>query len=291
MQSVTRFFRPGVPGLVPDAWVIEPAEGRRAAPVVAVHGIARNVEEIVDLLRPRAHATGRTLIVPHFAQDHWPRYQRACCDQRADWALLRLIAALRQDARLGHGPFDLSGFSGGAQFAHRFTWLYPHLVGRLCATAPGWWTFPDHTAAWPYGMAAATGEPNTQSFRLQTNLRRFLDRQIVVCVGSDDTGRDANLRQSPAIDAQQGRTRVERAQRWCGAARAAAQAEGIAPAIALRILPGCRHSFADCITDGGLDRDLIVPVSGRRSRPVSGAPEAPDDAPPALSQTKESTAA
>jgi pimeloyl-ACP methyl ester carboxylesterase len=155
---------------------------------------------------------------------------------------------------VGDGRFDLSGFSGGAQFAHRFAWLYPDMVGRLCATAPGWWTFPDAGASWPYGMAPGSG--GAESFRLQANLRRFLDREIVVCVGSDDVERDANLRQGGAIDVQQGATRVERARRWCAAAEAAARAEGLRPNITLRVLQGCGHSFADCVIHGGLDRDF-----------------------------------
>jgi pimeloyl-ACP methyl ester carboxylesterase len=253
-------FRAGVRGLIPDAWIVGQTAGDTLPPLVAVHGITRGVEEMVTLLAPRARATGRTIVVPHFDRVNWPRYQRAACSHRADWALLRLMSALRQDRRVGDGRFDLSGFSGGAQFAHRFAWLYPDMVGRLCATAPGWWTFPDAGASWPYGMAPGSG--GAESFRLQANLRRFLDREIVVCVGSDDVERDANLRQGGAIDVQQGATRVERARRWCAAAEAAARAEGLRPNITLRVLQGCGHSFADCVIHGGLDRDF-APVATR----------------------------
>lgn len=247
-------FRHGIPGLIPDAWIVGPTADDMLPPLVAVHGITRGVDEMVTLLAPRAQTTGRTIVVPHFDRASWPRYQRAACSQRADWALLRLMSALRQERRVGHGRFDLSGFSGGAQFAHRFAWLYPDMVGRLCATAPGWWTFPDTRASWPYGIGA--GRTGAESFRLRANLRRFLDREIVVCVGSDDVERDANLRQGPGIDDQQGTTRVQRARRWCAAAEAAARAEGLQPDITLRVLQGCGHSFAECVAHGGLDRDF-----------------------------------
>ncbi len=265
-NSVT--FRAGVPGLVPDAWIVSPAATTQEPPVVAVHGITRNVEEIVHLLTPRAQATGRTLVVPHFTRAHWKRYQRAACDARSDWSLLRLMTALRDEGHLAGGRFDLSGFSGGAQFAHRFTWLYPRLVGSLCATAPGWWTFPDPDTAWPYGMGRGDGPDH--SFALRANLRAFLDRRIVVCVGSDDLDRDESLRQGPAIDAQQGTTRVARARRWCDAAEARARALGLRPKITLRTLQGCGHRFATCVTNGRLD-EAFVPRSTNCARCQQGA--------------------
>ncbi len=262
MEDVVRIFRRGVPGLIPDAWIVGPAETPPAPPVVVIHGITRGVDEMVDRLAPRARAMERTLVLPHFSQTEWPRYQRAACKSRADWALLRLMAALREEDRIRAGRFDLSGFSGGAQFAHRFAWLYPRSVDRLCATAPGWWTFPDPAAAWPRGTAGGA-----QGFRLEANLRAFLDRRITVCVGSDDIDRDPNLRQGIEIDAQQGQTRVSRAAAWVAMAEARARALGLDPAISLRVLQGCGHSFSDCVTRAALDRDFVAPAAPRALPP------------------------
>ena len=257
MSQFTPIFRPGIPGFIPDAWIVSSNDGLGAPPVVAVHGITRNVDEMVEHLRPRASAVERTVVIPHFHKSHWPRYQRAACNQRSDWALLRLISALRNEALVGSGRFDLSGYSGGAQFAHRFAWLYPDMVGRLCATAPGWWTFPDTGVAWPYGIGKWGG--GAQGFQKTANLTRFLDRRIVVCVGGDDLMRDDNLRKGAAIDSQQGTSRVERAARWCQAAETAARSRGLLPAISFRIMPGCGHSFSECVSSGGLDRDFVAP--------------------------------
>ncbi|RBI85622.1 hypothetical protein DRV85_07780 [Rhodosalinus halophilus] len=260
MEHAVPVFRPGVPGLIPDAWILGSACGPAAPAVVAVHGITRGVEEMVSHLLPRAGATGRTLVVPHFDATHWPRYQRAACRNRADWALLRLMAALRHEGWVSAAPFDLSGFSGGGQFAHRFTWLYPAMVGRLCATAPGWWTFPDAGTAWPLGIGGAARDA-CRAFQMRANLRRFLDRRIVVCVGGDDVERDENLRQGEDIDARQGPNRLARARRWCAEAEACARAEGLTPAISLRVLQGCGHNFVECVTRGGLDHDFIQPLA------------------------------
>lgn len=256
MELADATFRKGTPGLIPDAWIVNPGAAPTSPAVVAVHGITRKADEMVAHLLPRARRTGRTLVVPHFDQSHWPRYQRAACKNRADWALIRLMTALRSEGAVGQGPFDLSGFSGGAQFAHRFAWLYPGLVGRLCLTAPGWWTLPDAQIAWPYGIGTASGDP-AQGFCLQSNLRRFLDRRITVCVGSDDVARDENLRKGTEIDARQGPHRLARARRWCAEIEASARAEGLVPAISLRVLQGCGHSFTECVLNGGLDEDFI----------------------------------
>lgn len=301
MTDPAPHFRPGVPGLIPDAWIVGPAPKSepKSAPgaggglrpdsraIVAVHGVTRNIEEMVRHLAPRARAAGRTLVIPHFDRRSWRRYQRAACPERADWALLRLMAALWDEGRVGGGPFDLSGFSGGGQFAHRFTWLYPAMVGRLCVAAPGWWTFPDTGAAWPYGMAHdPDGAPH--ALHLQANLRRFLDRPIAVCVGADDVARDENLRQGPEIDARQGPHRLARARAWSAAMHAAARDAGLAPRIELTVMQGCGHAFADCATRGGLDRLFvpdILPDTAPEAAPLTvgeaARRTAPDDVPEA----------
>ncbi len=276
MEVADTVFQPGVPGLIPDAWIVTPRRAMRAPAVIAVHGITRGVDEMVSHLLPRAAETGRTLIVPHFDKDHWPRYQRAACKNRADWALIRLADALRAEGLLGTEPFDLSGFSGGAQFAHRFAWLYPNLVGRLCLTAPGWWTWPNTEASWPYGICSAPDDKG-QGFRLQANLRRLLDRRITVCVGSDDVERDENLRKGSEIDAQQGPHRLARARRWCAAIDAAARNQGLAPSISLRVLQGCGHNFVECVANGALDHDFINSGPFEATRSATGS-EGPSDA-------------
>ncbi|MBY5934095.1 alpha/beta hydrolase [Tateyamaria omphalii] len=248
-------FRHGIPGVVPSAWVIHPDAGSRAvAPVVAVHGLNRETEVMANLLAPRADATGRTIVLPIFDRTSWRRYQRAACAQRSDWALIALLDALRDERVIQGGPPDLSGFSGGAQFAHRFAWLHPDQVARLCLVAPGWWTFPDARGAFP--LAIGTG-CNGQSFRLRANIKRFLDRQMHVSVGALDVKQDRNLRQDAEVVALQGANRVERARRWTAAAIRAARRVGVAPRISFDLMAHCVHSFSDCVANARLDRAFV----------------------------------
>jgi pimeloyl-ACP methyl ester carboxylesterase len=251
-------LRPGRGRLQPPAWIVTPPRPRPGArAVVAVHGISRDAEGMARRLAPRAAAQGRTLIAPLFDEESFPRYQRARCPRRADLALLGLLEALADEGVVPRGPVDLAGYSGGAQFAHRFAWFYPHRIGRLSVAAAGWWTFPD-AAPFPYGLGACPTDAAAARL-LTANTPDFLDREIAVAVGAQDCTPDANPRSGPAVDAQQGRDRLTRARRWVGAVAAAAERLGVEPRASLTVLPGCGHDFQAC-ADAGLDR-LFLPAS------------------------------
>jgi pimeloyl-ACP methyl ester carboxylesterase len=250
-------FLPGRGRHALPAWIVRPAVSKPGTPpVVAVHGIARDAEGMARRLADRALAQGRTLVAPLFAKNAFPRYQRAACEARSDRALLALLDALAADGTLPAGRVDLAGYSGGAQFAHRFAWLYPHRVGRLTLAAAGWWTFPD-AAPFPYGLGPAREGKAHAPRWMRANAPDFLDRAITVAVGAEDCVPDANTRSGRAIDAQQGRDRLERARRWTAAIQAAAERFGLPPRASLRVLPNAGHSFEAC-ADAGLDR-LILP--------------------------------
>ncbi|NJN35811.1 MAG: hypothetical protein HC794_00660, partial [Nitrospiraceae bacterium] len=48
------------------ARVIRPAGLSGLPPLVVLHGISRNADELLDLFRPEAERSGRIVIVPHF---------------------------------------------------------------------------------------------------------------------------------------------------------------------------------------------------------------------------------
>ena len=246
---------------------LPPVISKTAPPIVAVHGIRRRAREQAELLARRAFAAGRPVIAPVFDADRWPRYQQVVRRGRADLALLSLLDALRREGIWRTRQVELSGFSGGAQFAHRFTLLHSALVTRLTTTAAGWYTFPDRSP-FPYGLAPRLDRTDPWAACDAEALARFLRLPIQVCVGADDNVRDANTRRGREIDAQQGRTRLQRATRWAKALEHAALELGIQPRVTFIALSACGHSFRQCVERGGLDR-IVVPDAAGPSTPLT----------------------
>lgn len=230
-------------------------EPRPGAPwLVAAHGISRDPRELIQRLRPAAAAAGLSLVAPHFDPVGFPRYQRLGLKgdgPRADLGLLGILDELRA---LGAGPqVDLFGFSGGAQFAHRFALVHPQHVRRLGLAAAGWYTLPDPRRAYPYGLRPLD-PPESVPFRLP----EFLRLRKLVLVGSEDRVRDGALRTGRRLDREQGRNRLERALRWTRRLHAAAEELGIdVPPVPLHVLPRTGHSFEEAVLLGGLDHRLV----------------------------------
>jgi len=243
-------------------WIAWPDRVDPSARVlVAVHGIRRGADVKAALFAPRAAALGRIVIAPLFDAQRWPRYQRL--GDGADSALLELLEGLGDDAVTpieARKRFDLCGFSGGAQFAHRFAMLYPERIGRLCLASAGWYTFPDHSP-YPYGLGPPGGS-GARTARMQSRFENFLRLPIDVYVGARDNRRDANTRSGDSVDRQQGRDRRSRASRWSEALAIEAGVRGIVPSIRFKVLPGCGHNFRRCAQRGGLvDEVLREPIS------------------------------
>lgn len=240
-----------------DCWVAVPRRLNSAAPpLVAVHGVRRGARDQARLFASRAASQGRLVIAPLFDQARWPRYQQVVHKGRADLALFALLDRLRQTGLLSADQIELFGFSGGAQFAHRFAMFYPDHLTRLCVAAAGWWTFLDD-APFPYGLGAASDKCDSGA-RMRLRLDRFLRLPIAVAVGARDCVSDRNTRRGAAIDAQQGRSRLVRAGAWTAALEKAARRRGVKADMRFHILPDCGHSFRDCVRRGGLD-GLVLP--------------------------------
>lgn len=229
-------------------------------PLVAVHGIRRNARQQAELLAQRANAMGRPVIAPLFDRHEWPRYQQTVRRGRADLALIALMDTLTKQGIWRTSQFELSGFSGGAQFAHRFAMLHPKMVSRLVVVSAGWYTFPD-AAPFPYGLSPRCDRPDPWSAVSERTITRFLSIPTLVCVGADDNLRDRNLRSGDRIDAQQGEHRLIRGIRWTRALQRAAAMRDLPQRASFVALSACGHDFRQCVLRGGLDR-IVIPDEG-----------------------------
>lgn len=254
-ETPVEMHRVATPSGILPARVIRPADRSGLPPLVVLHGISRNAGELVDHFRPEAARSGRVIVVPQFSQARWPHFQRPCRAARPDQAVLALLAHLALTDSGFAGPVDIFGHSGGAQLAHRFAMLYPQRVGRLSLAAAGWYCLPDDSMAYPYGLGADdTADSHVWARRHAQALPAYLRLEVEVLIGTQDTTRDATLRQTLTLDRVQGRDRLARAETYVDRFRAAARAQGIAPDITLTRLPGVSHDVVQAIRLGGLAR-------------------------------------
>ncbi len=179
--------------------------------IVAVHGISREYEQQLVAYKRLADKLGCWLVVPEFSRNGFPRYQQLAKDassQRADTELNTVFVALKVQLQQPFLKMHLCGYSGGAQFAHRYALLYPQNIESLVLCSAGWYTFPDQQTEFPYGLA------KWPSWLGKLRLTEMLSLPTLVMVGEEDLKRDKSLRKSKPLDAQQGKNRVERAGSW-----------------------------------------------------------------------------
>lgn len=234
-----------------DYFVLIPATARPGARVlVLVHGISENA--LVHVLRfaDLARRHGFVLVAPLFLKRVYGRYQQlvdAKRGSRADLALLDILAAVGRDVGAAVDKVSIFGFSGGAQFAHRFTFMHPERVQACACASAGWYTLPEPELAYPEGLRSA---PTPGADIAPDAIRQV---PFHVLIGDRDTARDSSLRTSRQLDAMQGRDRLERARRWF----AAMQAWGASPAGTFTLLPGVGHCFVNAVERGGIDEKVV----------------------------------
>jgi pimeloyl-ACP methyl ester carboxylesterase len=272
--------------------VFVPRAGSIDAPVlVSVHGVSRNAHDQARVFASACDERGVVLLVPIFTPDRHRDYQRLGRrgrGERTDLALNDCLAEVALLTGADVAQFRLFGFSGGAQFAHRYLMAHPERVARAVFAAAGWYTFPDDQQRFPYGIRP------TRALRGVTfNPERFLRVPINVLIGESDV-ESKRLRRTKRADAQQGTNRLERARNWVAALHAAADLYRIDSRASLTVVPGVDHSFDGFCRDGALVERvfaaLFPPDAERKSNKSAGKLSDPRTDSVALVQTSSSEA-
>ena len=123
-----------------------------------VHGRGRAAARQFRAFLPMAIARGVALIAPTFPAQRFSGYQYLAGTDGplcARDALLGTLDDAWQHLGVGTDEVDLVGFSGGAQFAHRFAMSAPGRVRRAVVAAAGWYTYLDEDRPFPRGAGAA----------------------------------------------------------------------------------------------------------------------------------------
>lgn len=244
---------------------------------VCVHGVTRQPLDQLRAFAPWARELGFALVLPLFDERRHRCYQQLVHPRRgtrSDLALLTALDAAAEPYALDVRRLYLFGYSGGAQFVHRFALRHPRRTAALAVGAAGWYTWPDAQQAWPLGIGNTTiglGGP--------IDLAAFVRLPMALWVGERDTAADEQLRKTPGLFALQGANRLQRAQRWADAVRSAARFNGAHNPLVVSTLPRAGHDFVVCDRRGGLARQVMGFFNSVRhagaathSRPRSMAP-------------------
>ena len=242
-RAATKALPLGYRAFVPDGCETK-------SPLVIVHGCRGGAGRYFRAFLPEAISLNMPLIVPTFSDDRFHGYQRlAGVDGplAAQEALAVTLADAQTVLGVNTATVDLLGFSGGAQFVHRFSMTAPEGVGRVVVAAAGWYTFLDPSRPFPYGCAASAASGGRS-----LDVGAFLRLPVHVLVGERDVGRDASLRTGKRVDHRQGRDRLSRALRWIDHVEDAARQRGVESRITFDLLPASGHSFTEAVRKGGL---------------------------------------
>jgi pimeloyl-ACP methyl ester carboxylesterase len=230
-----------------------PSNCRPNSPVfIAVHGIQGDALGMAHSFVPLAERMGCVLIAPLFSREIYFDYMRLACDGRGlrpDTALGAILEEVHTLTGVTTSRYHMFGFSGGAQFVHRYLMAWPGRVERAVLASPGWFTFPDITTPFPHGLRQIDALPD-----LQFKLPELLSVPVSVLVGEHDVVRDKTFMKSERLDHGQGINRMERAKRWVRHMSAAAHAYNLDARYDFQVLPGARHSFEHCMNEGDMGK-------------------------------------
>ena len=221
--------------------------------LVAVHGISRRAGFMIRALANAADKHDYTLVAPLFNHGRYSDYQRLGRKGRGERADLAFLAMLEDVAQLLDFEFrpHLLGFSGGAQFAHRFVSAHPDAVKSLVAAAAGWYTSPNPDLTFPHGTRR-----NKKLENVTFDFDALARTPTLVLIGDQDSRRDRSVRRNEAIDREQGLNRLERAH-WFHRQLSSERPFHTTPQHELQILPNTDHDFGRAVANGGLDERTL----------------------------------
>jgi len=196
-----------------------------------MHGAGRNADDYLEGWKAKADEYGVIIVAPELSKDSFSSNEYIggmfltpegkISDPEATTFSLpdKIFEFIREELQLENSNYNIYGHSAGGQFTHRFMQFYDSpYVDRAVAANAGWYTFPDDAADYPYGIRGLFS--NSDSLR-----KSFYGDDLTVLLGTADTIRDKDLRQTPEADLQ-GLTRLARGERFFDYNKATADKAG-----------------------------------------------------------------
>jgi poly(3-hydroxybutyrate) depolymerase len=211
-------------------WTYLPKEFAANGPVLFVmHGVRRDGKRYRNEWMTHAEREKALLLVPEFSVEGFPGGRNYAAPKpnvdsihsddlppSAFLVIERIFDHVLSTTRLETKEYLLYGHSAGAQFVHRFMLFNPRArVKAAVAANAGWYTMPDFTIAFPYGLQ--------NSGLFESGLRAALGRKLIILLGEKDTDPRHPLLNRSASAMRQGMHRLERGQNFYRAGARAAE--------------------------------------------------------------------
>jgi len=225
-----------------------PVEGATDLPLIFVmHGNSRNVINNCGYWGESARNYGFIVICPEFNEAQFPgsaNYQNGMMftgGQFADstkWTynlIEEIFSYLKQNDVTTYETYGIYGFSAGGQFVHRYALhTNPKRASFIIAGGSGWYTLPDYSENYPYGLSNSPFNTNTLSKKFQL--------PMTILIGENDTDpNDSDLRKTVQA-MRQGQHRYDRAKNFYQVAANKANELGVNFDWIFSTVPGVGHS-------------------------------------------------
>ncbi|MGN7147521.1 hypothetical protein ACTHQ6_00825 [Arthrobacter sp. SAFR-179] len=227
-------------------WYKAPDDPSAAQILIVMTGAHRDGESYRADWLPLIESSNTLLLVLEFSRDDYPGAasynQGNILDAKGNinppeaWTfnvVEDLFQAVVRDTNSKADRYALFGHSAGGQFVHRFMeFTQKNHVSVAVAANAGWYTMPDQSIDYPYGLKNA---PLSSK-----ELRDAFSRPLVILLGADDVDPKDPLLQRDRQTDEQGDNRLTRGLAFYEASRKAAR-EGDKFKWALTVVPGAAH--------------------------------------------------
>jgi predicted esterase len=213
---------------------------------VVMHGAGRNADDYLAGWKSKADEYGLIIIAPGFSgelfrsEEYYGGRAVTAEGELNEPALTifslidRIFELVKETYKLKQTSYNIYGHSAGGQFTHRFMLFYDSpYVDRAVAANAGWYTFPDDTIDYPYGLRGLY--PDTDKLR-----EKYYARKLTILLGTADTIRGKDLRQTEEADLQ-GLTRLARGETFFNYNKSIADRLGLAFEWSKVYVPGVGH--------------------------------------------------
>ncbi|WP_265529428.1 hypothetical protein [Sphingomicrobium marinum] len=235
------------------------AHGPNDPVIIVLAGMNRNADDYRRAWIDAAERYNLMIVAPEFSKQHFPqaadyniggmlredsrrnrRDETLPFADRSDWLFTdieRVFDAARVRYGLIQNSYDLFGHSAGGQIVHRMVMFAPDArINRAVAANAGWYTVPDFSAPFPYGLDRLDAE--------HAQLDAAFDRRMTVLLGARDQGRErrSSLRRS-RLAKQQGNGRLDRGRYFYDRAEKMAQSRQSDFNWSMRVVGGVGHDY------------------------------------------------